>query len=232
MTRFATTRWSLIEHARSDPETARDALAALCSDYRPPVLTYVRRCGYSRSDAEDLTQEFFVRFIERRWYLSADRERGRFRSLLLTSLQRFLSDHRSRDRALKRGGGVRPSPLQEADLAARGESPESAFTRMWTITLVDHALHRLAQEWAQAGKREQFELLAPFLEMHAADREFAALADQLGIRHNTLAVQLHRLRERLRQLTRLELLQTVGSGEALEVELAELRDALEPALPT
>ena len=230
MARFATTRWSLIEHARTDPVLARDALETLCRDYRPPVLAYIRHSGFQRNDAEDLTQEFFVGFIERRWYLGADRERGRFRNLLLTALQRFLSDRRAHDRAAKRGGGLVALPLETTVLPASPDSPESAFTRVWALTVLNHALQRLSREWISAGREEQFMQLVGFLEVRASDHEFGQLADRLGVRHNTLAVQLHRMRARLRQLTREELLQTVGNPDALEEELAELRDSLEPVL--
>ena len=230
MTRFATTRWSLIENARNDPQVARSALETLCRDYRPPVLAYIRHCGHDRNDAEDLTQEFFVGFIERRWYLSADRNRGRFRSLVLTALQRFLSDQRTRSHAIKRGGHTHALPLDEVELVAVTDNPEDAFTRVWVMTLLDHALRRLSEEWTQAGKGEQFEAMVKFLELRAADHEFTELAARLGVKPNTLAVQLHRMRDRLRQLTRLELLQTVGSEEALDAELADLREALEPTL--
>lgn len=230
MARFATTRWSLIEHARTDPVMARDALETLCRDYRPPVLAYIRHSGYERSDAEDLTQEFFVGFIERRWYLGADRARGRFRNLVLTALQRFLSDRRARERALKRGGGVVAVPLEGVAVPASTDTPESAFTRIWALTVLNHALQRLSREWSAAGKQEQFMHLVGFLEVRASDREFAQLAQRLGLRPNTLAVQLHRMRERLRQITRQELLQTVGDPDALEEELAELRESLEPVL--
>ncbi len=230
MARFATTRWSLIEHARTDPVVARDALETLCRDYRPPVLAYIRHSGFERNDAEDLTQEFFVGFIERRWYLGANRERGRFRSLVLTALQRFLSDRRAREHAIKRGGGLVALPLDEVAMPASPDDPESAFTRIWALTVLNHALQKLSQEWSAAGKEEQFMQLVGFLEVRANDTEFARLADRMGLRHNTLAVQLHRMRERLRQLTRQELMQTVVDPGALEDELAQLRDSLEPLL--
>ena len=113
------------------------------------------------------------------------------------------------------------------DDVAGGESPEQAFTRAWLGTVLGHAMHRLEREWIAAGKGAQFEQLAPLLVEHAEASEIRQLAEVAGVRSNTLAVQAHRMRRRLRQLVRLELLQTVGSGEALEQELAELRDALE-----
>jgi RNA polymerase sigma-70 factor (ECF subfamily) len=228
MSRFQTTRWSLIEDAREHPSRSRAALEQLCRAYRPPVLAFVRHSGYGTSDAEDLTQAFFLRFLEHGWYADATPERGRFRSLLLTSLRHFLSDQRAQALARKRGGGVAPLGEDALERIPGGESPEEAFTREWLATVVDHAMNHLRAEWVQAGKLEQFRQLSAMLIERADPEELHALAVEAGVRPNTLTVQVHRMRQRLRQLVRLELLQTVGSREALELELAELRGALQP----
>lgn len=226
MSGFQDTRWSLIEAARDDPARARGALELLCRAYRPPVLAFVRRSGHHGSDAEDLTQAFFLRFLERGWYADADPQRGRFRSLLLTSLRRFLVDQRAHDLARKRNGQCLGGDAVDM-LADDGQSPEEAFTRAWLATVIEHAMARLQAEWERNGKREQFERLAPLLTEPGDSSELQALAASTGIRSNTLAVQAHRMRQRLRQLVRLELLQTVGSRKALEEELAELRDTMD-----
>jgi RNA polymerase sigma factor (sigma-70 family) len=227
MSRFQTTRWSLIETARDDPSHARAALEQLCRDYRPPVLAFVRHHGYSPSDADDLTQAFFLRFLEHGWYARADPGRGRFRSLLLTSLRRFLSDDHARAIAAKRGGAQRQTGDDAiAGLAADGDSPEDAFTRAWLATVLERAMTRLQDECARAGKQAQFQQLSAMLLERPDPDALHALAGETGTRTNTLAVQAHRLRQRLRQLVRLELLQTVGSREALETELTELRDVV------
>ena len=226
MSKFQTTRWSLIVAARDSPSQARTALEQLCRAYRPPVLAFVRRSGYGPGDAEDLTQAFFLRFLERGWYAAADPSRGRFRTLLLVSLRNFLHDQHAQAAALKRGAGKQ----MDADILERiagGESPEEAFTRTWLGTVLAHAMQRLEREWVRAGKRAQFERLAPLLVEHAEASELRDIAAAAGVRSNTLAVQAHRMRQRLRQLVRLELLQTVGSGEALEQELTDLRAVLE-----
>jgi RNA polymerase sigma-70 factor (ECF subfamily) len=229
MSRLQTTRWSLIAAARDHPSKARNALEQLCQTYRPPVLAFVRRSGYSQADAEDLTQAFFLRFIERGWYGEADPGRGRFRSLLLTVLRRFLLDHRDATHAGKRDVTRTVEFDELAQSGDRGESPEQAFTRVWMGTVVANAYARLEQEWERAGKRDQFVQLSPLLTERAESAELHALAARLGQRPNTLCVQTHRMRQRLRQLVRLELLQTVGSREALEEELAELRGVLAEA---
>ncbi|MES2859129.1 MAG: sigma-70 family RNA polymerase sigma factor [Pseudomonadota bacterium] len=226
MNRFQTTRWGLIATAASDaPAQARPALDALCRAYRPPVLAYVCRCGYSTADAEDLVQAFFLRFLERAWYARAAPQRGRFRNLVLVSLRRFLADEHARKTALRNGGQRCGSEAME-ELAWHGETPEQAFDRAWMGTLLARALARLQEEWWSAGKQLQFSRLAPLLADAPTSGELQAIASELGVARNALAVQLHRMRARLRQLARLELLQTVNSREALEEELRELRSAL------
>ena len=227
MSKFQTTRWSLIVAARGQPAQARAALEQLCRAYRPPVLAFVRSSGYAQGDAEDLTQAFFLRFLERGWYADADPHRGRFRTLLLVALRNFLHDQHAQAHALKRGA-LRAIGYDDAlERLAGGESPEQAFTRAWLGTVLAHAMRRLEQEWERAGKHEQFERLAALLVEHAGASELRELAVATGVRSNTLAVQAHRMRTRLRQLVRLELLQTVGSSEALEQELADLRKVLD-----
>jgi len=226
MSKFQTTRWSLITAARDNPAQARAALEQLCRAYRPPVLAFVRRNGYAAGEAEDVTQAFFLHFLERGWYADADPHRGRFRSLLLVALRNFLHDQHAQACALRRGALHRVDG-DAIDTVAGDESPEQAFTRAWLGTVLGHAMHRLEREWIAAGKGAQFEQLAPLLVEHAEASELRQLAALTGVRSNTIAVQAHRMRQRLRQLVRLELLQTVGNAEALEQELAELRDALE-----
>lgn len=227
MTRFQTTRWSLIAAAHEQPSRACSALEQLCCAYRPPVLAFVRRSGYGANDAEDLTQAFFVHVLERGWYPDADPHRGRFRSLLLTSLRHFLADQHDQAGAAKRGGQWTATDATD-QLADDRESPEQAFARAWLGTVLSRAMARLHREWERAGKQAQFEQLSPLLAGHDG-AELKALAQASGLRRNTLAVQVHRMRQRLQQIVRLELLQTVGSREALEQELEELRAVLEAA---
>ena len=227
MSRFQTTRWSLIASAATEaPTHARPALEQLCRAYRPPVLAYIRRCGHAGADAEDLVQAFFLRFLERAWYADADPQRGRFRNLLLVSLRRFLADEHARDTAHKRNGRAHADADALEALADTGETPEQAFDRAWLGTVLARALTRLQREWHDARKQAQFAQLAPLLAEGPDAGELQSIANQLGLHRNTLAVQLHRMRTRLRQLARLELLQTVDSREALEAELLELQGVL------
>lgn len=229
MSRFATTRWSIILDARDGPEASRRSLELICRDYRRPVLAYIRHSPHASGDAEDLAQEFFARLVERRWDLDADPARGRFRALVLTALRRFLSDMHSARVAAKRGGGWQTLRLDadESVLAAPAQSsPEAVFDREWALTVLQRALDRLRDEAAAAGRAELFDHLSEFVVEPAENEDYRQLAEALGMRANTIAVSVHRLRGRLRVLARDELRQTVSSEQALDAELAHLRHAL------
>ena len=234
MSRFQTTRWSLVLDAAGTSPHARTALASLCDAYRRPVLAYVRRHVDTTDAAEDLTQAFFLQFIERAWHEAADPARGRFRSYLLTAVRRFLIDQHVQSRRIKRGVGVAFEPIDALSDGAPAdtEDPESVFNRDWALTVVDAALTRLREEAAAAGKLALFEQLCEFLIERPADTDYARAAAELTLRRNTLAVAVHRLRHRLRELVRAEIGETTSGSEALGQELRELRLALGSAAPT
>ncbi|HZX91637.1 MAG TPA: sigma factor [Rudaea sp.] len=230
MTRFDTTRWSMVVRARGDSRDARDALGSLCRAYRPPVVAYIRSRGYA-GDAEDLAQTFFARFLEDAYHTVADPARGRFRAFLLTALKRFLINADVEAHALKRGGGMRIDALADeapsgADWLINSASPERAFERSWAIAVLDAAMTRLRQEAEQAGKGALFEQLREFLTERPDEADYARAAAALNLRRNTLAVAVHRLRHRLRELVREELAQTTACKDDLDVELRELRATL------
>ena len=232
MARFDTTRWSIVLRARGEPAEARAALEQLCRTYRPPVLAFVRRRGYAADAAEDLTQAFFARFLERAWHSSADPERGRFRSFLLTALKRFLIDSDAEGAALKRGGGIRFELLDDDDCAgATGETPDAALEREWAHAVLRAALARLRSEAEQAGKLELFKRLAEFLIERPDEAEYARAAEDLHLRRNTLAVAVHRMRHRLRDLVREELMETTSNRTELEDELRTLRGSMRELAP-
>src|SRR5579863_7427661 len=160
---FATTHWTLVLHAgRSDSTAAREALAQLCQTYWYPLYAYVRRRGYSPEDAEDLTQGFFARLLKLDSLAEVRRERGKFRSFLLASLNHFLSDAWDRQRAQKRGQG-RVISL-DATLAEERWSrepadtltPEKLFERKWARTLLDSVVRGLQREHESEGKGALF----------------------------------------------------------------------------
>lgn len=231
MARFATTRWSLILAARSPGDrTAQTALAEICSAYRAPALAYVLRQGHAREDAEDLVQDFFAHLLERRWDRDADPARGSFRAYLLTALRRFLLNARARDAAQKRAPSALAVDWERAETSLAADpsaSPEHMFELAWVLTLVARAHDALAEEAAAAGKSALFEQVAPWLCDAADPSDYPRLGAELGLRANTIAVAVFRLRARLRELVRHELAQTVDDDESLEQEWQALKQILD-----
>ena len=207
MERFETTRWSLVLAAQADPVRSRRALETLCETYRSPVLAYIRSHGSPADEAEDLTQAFFARFVERADHAHADPVRGRFRAFLLTALKNFLTDAHDRAHAAKRGGYAvvhsldsQVESMQGGALADEAETPERAFDRAWARTVLQTALNRLRDEADAAGKSVLFAHLREFLIERPDEADYARVAQALSLRRNTLAVAVHRLRRRLREL--------------------------------
>lgn len=224
---FQTTRWSVFLAGRDDPAASRIAIEHLCQAYWRPVLAYVRRMGHPREEAEDLTQAFFTSLIERRLDSRADPLRGRFRTLLLTALKHYLQNVEAARKAERRGGGSRHESLDGIEAAAEdGQAPEQVFIRQWAITVLDRAMAALEHDARQAGKAELFDSLREFLVEAPSADDYAQLAARHGMRPNTLAVAVHRLRQKLRQKVRAELAETVNSDADLDAELEVLRDAL------
>src|SRR5262249_52396069 len=157
--RFASTRWSLVVAAgRGETPEARAALAVLCQPYWYPLYAYARRRLASADDAQDLTQEFFARLLEKGYLQAADPSRGKFRSFLLAAFTHFLTKEHARAAAQKRGGGRRPLPLDFHDGERRYRhepadptTPETLYQRRCALTLLEHALARLRQEFVRTA---------------------------------------------------------------------------------
>ena len=227
---FATTHWSTVVAARdsTSPESCA-ALERLCRTYWYPLYAFVRRKGHPPDDAQDLTQAFFERFIEKRFLKEVAPERGRFRSFLLAALTHFLANEWDRVKAAKRGGGFQLISLDSSTLeerygadASSEESPERHFDRLWADAVMDHALELLEKEYRGANKAAQFEGLADFLARPPDAGEYAAVGEQLGLNSHAVAVAVARLRERYRALIRAEIADTVDSPAKVDAELRYL----------
>ena len=227
---FATTHWSVVLTAgRNDTIRARAALENLCQTYWYPLYAYVRRRGHSPEDAQDLTQAFYARLLERNWVGDADQQKGRFRSFLLSALNHFLSDEWDRARAQKRGGGVPQVPLQFDMAETRyghepvdSVTPEQNYERRWALTLLDTVLSRLRSEYEQDSRGELFIALHPCLVGDRTAQPYAELAAKLGVNEGTVKSAVHRLRQRYRQLLRDEIAQTVAKSGEVDDELRHL----------
>lgn len=231
---FATTRWSLVCAAGKADSSARHALAALCESYWYPLYAFLRRRGCGRDEAEDVTQAFFTNLLERGWVRTADRDRGRFRTFLLTALNRFLSKERDKAAAAKRGGGrARLSLDFEAGESryrlepADEQTPDRLFERRWAMTVLDQALARLEAEHAsEPAKAAKFAALKPLLTAAEGASPYASVADELDMTEAAVKVAVHRLRKRYKEVLREEVAQTVCDPAAVEQELADLRAAI------
>jgi RNA polymerase sigma factor (sigma-70 family) len=228
--RFATTHWSLVlAAAGAEDPRGREALARLCQVYWYPLYAFVRRQGHSPHDAQDLTQEFFTRLLEKDYLDDVDRSKGKFRSFLLAALKHFLSKEWARAKTLKRGGGRFMVPLDAVAAETRyrrepedNATPERLFERRWALTLLDRVLTRLGEEYETTGKRVIFEQLQGCLTGDRSLLPYTELAMKLGITEGAVKVAVHRLRQRYRGILREEISQTLADPAEIDDEIRQL----------
>lgn len=227
---FTHTQWSMVLRAGdAGSADSQQALERLCRTYWPPIYGYLRRKGFSAADAEDHTQEFFAALLRRGSIAAADATRGRFRTFLLSSLQNFLRDARDKATAAKRGGGHAVMALDCAEAERRyleapsGElNPEQLFDRRWAAALLEAAVARMAEEHAAARKLAIFTRLRPFLTEQPTSGDYESASVELGMKPNTIAATVRRLRLRCRELLREELGQTAAGPDDAEQEFRTL----------
>ncbi len=227
---FATTHWSVVLAAgnQGDPD-ARQALETLCRAYWIPVYAFLRRRGHAPADAEDYTQGFFLRILDRGVLSKADPDRGRFRSFLLACLNHYVADERDKARAARREGA---RPLSGIDTNAANErylsepadtnSPDRLFERKWALAVMEHAMENLREEHRIAGLSAEFEALREFLAGSSEHRDYEQAAARTGQSPNAVAVAVHRLRRRYRDFVRREVAATVANPDDLEAEMRHL----------
>ncbi len=229
---FPTTRWSLVVAAgKPENNDSHAALVSLCERYWYPLYAYLRRRGHPPDQAQDLTQEFFLRLLEGRYLDRADPAKGRFRAFILTSLKYFVADEQDRQRAQKRGGGL----LESLELSSgeeryqrepvSGETPERIFERRWVLSVLDRVMQNLRDEFVRHGRPEHFERLKPFL-LGQSEAPYAALARDMNSTEGALRVAIHRLRKRYRDLFRQEIADTVANPADIDSELRYLASIL------
>ena len=231
---FHTTRWTQVLQARGDSVGAQLALSELCQAYYTPVFTFIRRRGANEDTARDLTQGFFVRLLARHGLANLEPGRGRFRSFLLGAVKHFLADQYDHDRAAKRGGGQSPLPLEAGSDTTgtlqvpdpAGPAPDTYFDRDWAQALVGRALDALAGEQRAIGKESQYEKLKPWLVGNLESLSQAEAARELEMTEGAIKVAIHRLRQRFRELVRLEIAQTVEDPSHIQAELHYLLEVL------
>lgn len=233
--RFATTRWSVVLAAKDgNAPVARNALTDLCGIYWYPLYAFVRRQGHSAEEAEDLTQEFFARLLEKDFLQSVNPAKGRFRSFLLAAMRHFLANEWDRAKTAKRGGGrtLLALDFQSAEERyslepAHHLTAELLFDRRYALTLLQQVLDRLREEYVQSGKGNLVGKLKAYLTSATdANAGYAEVACELDMTEGAVKVAMHRLRRRYRELLREAIGQTVATEAEIDDEVRDLFVAL------
>ncbi len=231
---FLTTHWSVVLKAGQTTDgDGAEALESLCRAYWYPLYAHVRRQGFDPHEAQDMTQEFFARMLEKKYLRQVDREKGRFRSFLLASLKHFLCNERDRKNALKRGGGRTVVSFDEEGAEERFKHegaqdlpPDEQFERAWALAIMEQAMMRLLVEQRDAGKADLFEALKPYLSAKPDHGEYERLASRLKLTANAIGVTVKRLRGRYRELIQSEVANTVSDPSAVADEMNHVFMAL------
>jgi RNA polymerase sigma-70 factor (ECF subfamily) len=231
---FATTHWSVVLGAREGDGNASEALTELCRTYWRPLYAYIRRRGHNPNDAQDLTQEFFYRLLDKHYLNQVDPAKGRFRSFLLVAVNHFLANEWDRSRTIRRGGRVQFVPIDAASAeeqvteepVAADLTPERVFDRQWALALLKQVTDMLAVELAREGRAEQFEQLKEFLIDERKTVSWAELAAQRGTTEGALKMSVQRLRQRFGRILRERIALTVAGPDEVEGEIRALLEAL------
>jgi RNA polymerase sigma-70 factor (ECF subfamily) len=226
---FVTTRWSVVLAARDgDGRYAAMAMETLCKTYWRSLYAYARRHGISPSDAEDATQAFFERLLEKEYLKSVQPERGPFRAFLQMAFQRFLSKEHERASALRRGGEAKHLELDflEAESVCVADSPHLAadevFEAQWAMTALQAAMTSLRAEFRAAGKEREFDILKNTLSAAGDGNAYEKIGAELHLSNGATRIAIHRMRKRFRETFRAEVAQTVASHEDLDEEVHHL----------
>ncbi len=225
---FATTHWSLVlEAGNGANEGSHRALEKLCRAYWPPLYAYVRRRVTDIHQAQDLTQAFFERLLDKRYLADAAPDRGRFRSFLITAFQHFLSKEWDKAKTRKRGGSHSIFSVDFTSQDSRWSEPadnltaERIYERQWAETLLGLVMSRLQREMERSGKGAHFQYLKEVIG-RSSHTSYASIATALEIRESTARMAASRLRRRYRELLREEIAKTVASDEDIDSEVQDL----------
>jgi RNA polymerase sigma factor (sigma-70 family) len=231
---FSPTRWSVVMEARSTAVGRGPALEKLCSTYWLPIYSYLRRRGHAAQDAEDLTQGFFAYLLESDFLDRPDPTKGRFRGYLIGALKHFLGSHFEKENAQKRGGKATFLDWDNLDaerefsaLEQTQQDPSEAYETGWALALFGAALRRLEDEQAAAGKKDQFLALKRYLSSAPTRGDYDRTAVELGLSRTHVAVAVHRLNNRYREIIKLEIASTVQDPADVKQEMLHLLKALQ-----
>jgi len=229
---FPKTRWSLVVAANrhQTDQQSNEALGELCRIYWQPLYGYALRLGNTPEDAQDLTQGFLARFLQNQSFSKIDQERGKLRSFLLTAFKNFIHNAWEKDTAEKRGGILRIVSIdcEKAGQRARLEfadnnpTPDVAYDRLWILTLLDHVVEQLRQEYLGLDKEDQFHGLNPFLKDYGESQPYTEVASKLGLTETAVKTAVSRMRKRYRELLLSTVRDTVTRQEDFDEELEYL----------
>ncbi len=231
---FPLTAWTRIGKVKdATPSQSRTALAELCEAYWRPVYAFIRKKGNDPHRAADLTQGFFALLIEPGALAAVTEGKGKFRSFLMAACTHFMSNQRTYERALKRGGGrftisidqfkgeewLRLEPFHEL-------TPDRIFLREWAATLLRRVMSRLEAEAEAKGRARLFERIRPALLGREASPQYREIAADFGLSEATIKVAVHRYRNRYRLLLRDEIARTLDDPAEIDEEITTLIAAL------
>jgi len=219
---FSPTQWTVVLAAAKRGED-RAALETLAKTYWSPIYAFMRRRGIPATEAEDLTQAFFTRLLEKETLAAVDREKGKFRSFLLAAVTHFLANESDKARAKKRGGSVR-TIVPEVELAD-DMTPERVFEQRWAWTVLDQVMGKLRESYEAKSQGELFESLKGVL-MEGKEVSYAKLGAELGMAEGTVAVAAHRLRRAYRKLLRDQIAETIADPALIDEEIRYLLNCL------
>ncbi|HOW66777.1 MAG TPA: sigma-70 family RNA polymerase sigma factor [Candidatus Paceibacterota bacterium] len=231
---FATTHWSVVLAAgqRESPQAAA-ALEELCQTYWYPLYVYARRNGHGPEDAEDLIQGFFLQLFRYQSLAHVDRDKGRFRSFLLTSLKYYAADCRDKVRTQKRGSGltalrfdIRSAEGRYSKEPCNDLSPDKVYDRQWALTQLKRVLERLAEHYRETGKVEWFAALRPFLVEGGRGKTYAEAGMELGMTEEAVKKAVLRMRQHYARLFREAIAQTLADPAQVDEELRYLHAVL------
>ncbi len=227
---FHTTRWSVVLAAgKESAADRREALSRLCETYWYPLYVFARRQGHNANDAQDLTQAFFAKLLERDDLAGLKPDRGKFRAFLLAAMRNFLANDWDRSHAQKRGGDrchfsidFQQGEGRYAVEPADRHTPETLFERQWALTLLDLVWAKLRQQYEEAGQLALYQELQGCLTGDTSADSYKEIATRCDMTEGAVRVAVHRLRRRFGALLREEIFDTLENNEQTEDELRYL----------
>jgi RNA polymerase sigma-70 factor (ECF subfamily) len=237
---FPPTPWTKLREAVGSQDGADRpaAISYLCTHYWYPLYVFARLKGFKHEDAQDQTQMFLSRLIQRNSLERVDAEKGRLRAYLLTAFQNQWINQWQHDCAARRGGGMAMVPLDMIGADERFASeayheavqPEAEYDRAWALALINACIDIMAAEHQHNGDAERFAVLRPFLSPSSvANASLAEAASRLGMSDMAVRQRVFRLRARFAKLLREHVAGSLAdpTPEAIDEEMRSLRHALE-----